>query len=208
MLCVVEGTSPDLRGSLIASPLIVLEVPYSIFHLLHRQALQEGHPTLYKPPTGFSAMERIIRHHRRIPSVASRFPLSSIFRRWRGYSPLETDAVEMSSRESGSYDEKVDVKEGLPGIAISEVSPHHVAFTTDQVDTAAQLVAGQDFELDPEEAARVRKKIDWHILPMMCSKFLFHSSLARMVLIRPPVLYWVQFMDKTTLGSSAILGIR
>ena len=78
----------------------------------------------------------------------------------------------MTSRGSGSYDEKADIKDGVTGVAVSELSPHHVAFTNDQVDTAAQLVAGQDFELDPEEAARIRKKIDWHILPMMCSRFL------------------------------------
>ncbi|KAF4611626.1 hypothetical protein D9613_003985 [Agrocybe pediades] len=64
-----------------------------------------------------------------------------------------------------------------------------VAVTTKEVDTAAELAAGKG-EVDPEEALRVRKKIDRHILPLMC------------------ILYWIQFMDKTTLGSSAILGIR
>ncbi|KAF9558501.1 MFS general substrate transporter [Agrocybe pediades] len=64
-----------------------------------------------------------------------------------------------------------------------------VAVTTKEVDTAAELAAGEG-EVDPEEALRVRKKIDRHILPLMC------------------ILYWIQFMDKTTLGSSAILGIR
>ncbi|KDQ56115.1 hypothetical protein JAAARDRAFT_36903 [Jaapia argillacea MUCL 33604] len=59
-----------------------------------------------------------------------------------------------------------------------------------EVDTGAQLVAGGEIELDEAEALRIRKKIDWHILPLMCT------------------LYWVQFMDKTTLGSSAILGIE
>ena len=48
----------------------------------------------------------------------------------------------------------------------------HVAVAEKEVDTAAQLVAGQDFELDPEEALRIRKKIDWHILPLMCSECL------------------------------------
>ncbi|TFY71974.1 hypothetical protein EVG20_g1010 [Dentipellis fragilis] len=66
---------------------------------------------------------------------------------------------------------------------------HGVALSTKQVDTGAQLVAGLG-ELDDAEATRIRRKIDRHILPLMC------------------VLYWVQFMDKTTLGSSAILGIR
>ncbi|KAA1466621.1 MFS general substrate transporter [Dentipellis sp. KUC8613] len=66
---------------------------------------------------------------------------------------------------------------------------HGVAVSTKQVDTGAQLVAGLG-ELDDAEATRIRRKIDRHILPLMC------------------VLYWIQFMDKTTLGSSAILGIR
>ncbi|KAH9834565.1 MFS general substrate transporter [Rhodofomes roseus] len=60
----------------------------------------------------------------------------------------------------------------------------------DDVDTGAQLLAGEDIEFLEEDANRVRDKIDWHILPLMCT------------------LYWIQFMDKTTLGSSAILGIR
>ncbi|KAH9929350.1 MFS general substrate transporter [Fomitopsis serialis] len=58
------------------------------------------------------------------------------------------------------------------------------------VDTGAQLVAGEDAEVSEGEANAVRNKIDWHILPLMCT------------------LYWIQFMDKTTLGSAAILGIR
>ncbi|KAH8814585.1 major facilitator superfamily domain-containing protein [Flagelloscypha sp. PMI_526] len=66
----------------------------------------------------------------------------------------------------------------------------HVEVSTREVDTAAALVAGHDEPLDPAEALRVRRKIDRHILPLMMA------------------LYWIQFMDKTTLGSSAILGIR
>ncbi|KAI6046644.1 MFS general substrate transporter, partial [Pisolithus marmoratus] len=68
-----------------------------------------------------------------------------------------------------------------------------VAVSTKEVDTAAQLVAGFSGTLDPDEALRIRKKIDKHILPMMCTAN---------VVIR------VQFMDKTTLGSSAVLGIE
>ncbi|KZT39708.1 MFS general substrate transporter [Sistotremastrum suecicum HHB10207 ss-3] len=56
---------------------------------------------------------------------------------------------------------------------------------TYDIDEAAQLAMSSKTPLDPAEANRVRKKIDRHILPLM-----------------------VQFMDKTTLGSSAILGIR
>ncbi|EKM74774.1 hypothetical protein AGABI1DRAFT_132891 [Agaricus bisporus var. burnettii JB137-S8] len=60
-----------------------------------------------------------------------------------------------------------------------------------EVDSGAELAAeAADLILDPKEAIRIRRKIDLHIIPLMC------------------VLYWIQFMDKTTLGSAAILGIR
>lgn len=78
----------------------------------------------------------------------------------------------------GSFSEKSDEKLA------------RVSIDTDQVDTGAQLVAGVSSPLDPEESLRIRRKIDKHIMPLMC------------------ILYWIQFMDKTTLGSSAILGIR
>ncbi|TRM58593.1 major facilitator superfamily domain-containing protein [Schizophyllum amplum] len=74
--------------------------------------------------------------------------------------------------------------------ASGEKVDHHVEVSVAQVDTAAALVAGREHALDPAEAAKLRRKIDKHILPLMM------------------VLYWVQFMDKTTLGNSAILGIR
>ncbi|EIW84898.1 MFS general substrate transporter [Coniophora puteana RWD-64-598 SS2] len=58
-----------------------------------------------------------------------------------------------------------------------------------QVDTAAQLVAGSAVRLTPEEALRLRRKIDLHIMPLMCT------------------MYLIQFLDKTTLGEAAVLGI-
>ncbi|KAH8111692.1 MFS general substrate transporter [Phellopilus nigrolimitatus] len=64
----------------------------------------------------------------------------------------------------------------------------HATAATQEVDEAAQLATQED--IDPAEALRIRRKIDKHILPLMC------------------ILYWIQFMDKTTLGSSAILGIK
>ncbi|TCD70250.1 hypothetical protein EIP91_004151 [Steccherinum ochraceum] len=57
------------------------------------------------------------------------------------------------------------------------------------VDVAAHLTAGKEIVLEPEEAARIRRKIDWHLMPLMC------------------VLYMMQFADKTTLGQSAVLGL-
>lgn len=46
----------------------------------------------------------------------------------------------------------------------------HVAFRSDQVDTGAELVAG-GIDVDPMEGIRIRTKIDWHILPLMCSEW-------------------------------------
>ena len=47
----------------------------------------------------------------------------------------------------------------------------HVAVADREVDTAAQLVAALNEEITPEESMRLRKKIDWHILPLMCSEY-------------------------------------
>ncbi|KAG1838582.1 MFS general substrate transporter [Suillus subalutaceus] len=69
----------------------------------------------------------------------------------------------------------------------TEKHAHGIAVATKDVDTGAALVAGMSGDLDPDDAARVLKKIDLGILPMMCSE--------------------IQFMDKATLGSAAILGI-
>ncbi|THH32217.1 hypothetical protein EUX98_g1977 [Antrodiella citrinella] len=85
--------------------------------------------------------------------------------------------------EKGASDDKHD-----PQVTISAA---HLAFRNDQVDAGAQLVAGGiEVDSDSEESIRIRNKIDRHIMPLMC------------------VLYWIQYMDKTTLGSSAILGIQ
>ncbi|KAG2078481.1 MFS general substrate transporter [Suillus decipiens] len=67
---------------------------------------------------------------------------------------------------------------------------HHagVSLSTKDVDTGAQLVAGLTSTLHPDEALRIRRKIDRNIMPMMCGE--------------------IQFMDKITLGSAAILGIQ
>jgi len=88
----------------------------------------------------------------------------------------------MSSRESVEKTSLDDEKKGTVAV--------HVALVTDEVDTGAQLVAGTAMDVDPEESLRIRRKIDRHIMPLMC------------------ILYWIQFMDKTTLGSAAILGIK
>ena len=69
----------------------------------------------------------------------------------------------MGTRDS--FSEGEDEKKGTTVDAIQV----HVALATKQVDTGAQLVAGEDIELDEAEALRIRRKIDWHIMPLMCS---------------------------------------
>ncbi|EJD04816.1 membrane transporter [Fomitiporia mediterranea MF3/22] len=72
--------------------------------------------------------------------------------------------------------------------AFDDDKHHHATADVSEVDENAQFSI-QD-AIDPEEAARVRRKVDRHILPLMC------------------VVYWVTYMDKTTLGSSAVLGLK
>ncbi|KAJ7060462.1 MFS general substrate transporter [Mycena amicta] len=85
-----------------------------------------------------------------------------------------------SSDEKHSIDEK----------DLSQPQDGGVRVSVEDVDTGAMLAAGVEGTLDPAEAAKIRKKIDLHIIPLMC------------------ILYWVQYMDKATLGSSSILGIK
>ncbi|KZP29608.1 MFS general substrate transporter [Athelia psychrophila] len=86
-------------------------------------------------------------------------------------------------------DERSEEKD-IKRVATADIQGEKATFTSvSEVDTAAKLAAGVHGPLDPVEAQRIRRKIDVHILPMMC------------------ILYWIQFMDKTTLGSAAILGI-
>ncbi|KAJ9119805.1 hypothetical protein QFC24_005518 [Naganishia onofrii] len=68
---------------------------------------------------------------------------------------------------------------------------HHLHAGTGQVDAAAALAAkAVGHQLDPVLAKKLLRKIDKNLLPLMM------------------VLYMMQFVDKTTLGSSSILGIK
>lgn len=78
----------------------------------------------------------------------------------------------MSTHES--LDEKAsEIKSSGKDVTVSEhpASMHHLAFRRQEVDEAAQLVAGGEVHLDAAEALRIRRKIDWHIMPMMCSVY-------------------------------------
>ncbi|KAK4684968.1 hypothetical protein P7C73_g5190, partial [Tremellales sp. Uapishka_1] len=65
---------------------------------------------------------------------------------------------------------------------------HHVELN--DIDEAAAFVSGFHGSISAEDEKRVKRKIDMHLLPLMMT------------------LYFVQFTDKTTLGSSSILGIK
>ncbi|KAF5315827.1 hypothetical protein D9611_004986 [Ephemerocybe angulata] len=63
-------------------------------------------------------------------------------------------------------------------------------FAAADIDVAAHLAnTGSVKTLTHEEGQRLRRKIDWHLMPLMC------------------ILYLMTFADKTTLGQSAVLGI-
>ncbi|KAK0497020.1 major facilitator superfamily domain-containing protein [Armillaria luteobubalina] len=70
----------------------------------------------------------------------------------------------------------------------------HLGLNESEADVAAQFATESD-SLDPKEAARLRWKIDKHILPLMCREY-DGLMLPRMT-----------FADKTTLGQSSVLGI-
>ncbi|KAJ7510161.1 major facilitator superfamily domain-containing protein [Mycena galericulata] len=76
----------------------------------------------------------------------------------------------------------------------SEKRPHpgSMAVKAIDVDVAAQL-AGSNVTLDPEAAAKLRRKIDWHLMPLMRLCLMAHR---------------MTFADKTTLGQAAVLGLQ
>lgn len=84
--------------------------------------------------------------------------------------------------------QETPVPETPPESASVNVETHQVRLQ--DVDEAAKFVAGFHGEITEEDSRRVRRKIDLHMLPLMM------------------ILYFVQFTDKTTLGSSSILGIK
>ncbi|CAL1705294.1 unnamed protein product [Somion occarium] len=81
------------------------------------------------------------------------------------------------------------MSESLSSVDRKSEDVHKPTMASSDLDVAAQLTAGKEVEVNPAMAARVRRKIDLHLMPLMC------------------ILYMMQFADKTTLGQSAILGI-
>lgn len=74
--------------------------------------------------------------------------------------------------------------------SVASREKNYIGISVSEVDTGAQLVAGLTSTLEPDEALRLRKKIDRHVMPLMC------------------VLFGIQILDKITLGSAAILGMQ
>ncbi|KAJ3831390.1 major facilitator superfamily domain-containing protein [Lentinula raphanica] len=81
---------------------------------------------------------------------------------------------------SASYHDNLKEKHEYPLRVVAESN----------VDVAAQLVSGKAEELDPRVAKKLLRKIDIHIMPLMC------------------LMYMMIFADKTALGQSAVLGIQ
>lgn len=60
--------------------------------------------------------------------------------------------------------EKYDATTGVQSADHTDAA-HHVHLA--EADEAAAFVAGFHGEIDPEEAKRVLRKIDWNLLPLM-----------------------------------------
>ncbi|KAM0748114.1 MFS general substrate transporter [Meredithblackwellia eburnea MCA 4105] len=95
----------------------------------------------------------------------------------------------MSSSSHPSIDEEKKGTETAGAIHIvTSRAQHHIEKKEKDLDVAAGLATG--IELTPAENKRIRNKIDRYLLPPMM------------------ILYLVQFMDKTTLGNSVLLGVK
>ncbi|EKM55082.1 uncharacterized protein PHACADRAFT_208608 [Phanerochaete carnosa HHB-10118-sp] len=99
----------------------------------------------------------------------------------------------MSSTASLSDPEKQGTPSANEVHALSNDANGHVKarkVTLSDVDVAAAVTAGKDLSaVDEKEAKRVRRKIDMHILPLMC------------------LIFALQYADKNALGQSAVLGL-
>ena len=62
--------------------------------------------------------------------------------------------------------ESMKKEQVISGDEKGEPKPSVATYT---LDTAATLIAVEERTLTAEEAKRLRRKIDWHILPLMCS---------------------------------------
>lgn len=73
------------------------------------------------------------------------------------------------------------------------VAQYNGPVSLEKLDEGAKLMLefeGRLNNVTEDEYTRIRKRIDWHLLPLMMA------------------LYWIQFGDKTSLGNSTILDIK
>ncbi|GAB1519362.1 hypothetical protein RhiTH_002428 [Rhizoctonia solani] len=106
----------------------------------------------------------------------------------------DTHSLDSDEKKPGSWDPRATadvVQYDKVGILGLEDFLGGCLTVSQGVDEALDLVAGHadDQPVDPEEARRIRAKIDWVILPLLFA------------------LYTLQFVDKGTLGASSVLGI-
>ncbi|EJT98403.1 MFS general substrate transporter [Dacryopinax primogenitus] len=75
---------------------------------------------------------------------------------------------------------------------ISKDVEAHISVRLDDGDEALKIVLEEEgsVSMTPEEEAALLRKIDWHILPLLC------------------IVYGLQYWDKTTLSYSSIMGIQ
>lgn len=73
----------------------------------------------------------------------------------------------MSDPEKRPSVSPLDVNLSSSGSSVEKHGEHDVVNAYD-VDVAAQLTSGTGVAIDPAESARVRRKIDLHLMPLMC----------------------------------------
>lgn len=83
-------------------------------------------------------------------------------------------------------------KIGDKNVITSILSPngHEITITGDVDDAMKLALKAKDVVLTPEEDRKLVRKIDLYMFPLMC------------------LLYAIQFMDKTTNGNAAVMGLR
>lgn len=83
--------------------------------------------------------------------------------------PSSSGGVSDEKRRWG--DETASTRHSLAGIGGGDASSVDVVNYQEGVDVAVDLVSGANWNadeaVDPEAAARVRRKLDWHLLPLL-----------------------------------------
>ena len=83
-----------------------------------------------------------------------------------------------------------DAETATTPVPHSELGAGDDKIASKDADAALQYALGESVTLDEATNARIRRKIDWHVLPWMF------------------FLFTIQYFDKTSLSYAAIMGIR